>query len=329
MVSPNSTGSPNTTHSREVESTPSSDHMCQYMLSLSHVTTLNGKFEIVVFIFLFLLIVSSNTVLIYSMIKTNEIKTNTSKFMMALSVGDLVAALALIPTHIAIVHLQRFSCIGYSIKQFFEVFLGTSATLLTFGMGFDRYLFISKPHLHSSLESKVPPVLLIGFVVIYTISFAFGGCVVALVYSSASMRFATVFNLVSIVVYVLVLSSSLLVNGLLLSYIRKQTKQIRRLSNTHIQSSYQQRATKTVAFISCIQFMTIAPWLISLLFMTFGIGEDEFILHADTIYYVHLWLKMPMFVYSFLNSLVFLFRNRVLVKFIKSKICKNKENQSK
>jgi len=286
------------------------------MLSLSNVITLNGKFEIVVYIFLFLLIIPSNTILIYSMIKTKETKTNTCKFLLFLGIGDLVAGIVLIPTHITIVHLQRYSCIGYSIKQFFEVFLSTSATILTLFMGLDRYIFISNPYLHTACKNKVP-VLSIYLTMTYIISIAFGGSVVALIYSTVSLRFATIFNLVSVSMYLLVLSSSLFVNGLLLNHIRKQTMQIRKLSNTHIQSSYQQRATKTVALISCIQFLTISPWIISLAYMTFEFGEHEYIKNANVIYYIHSWLKMPMLLHSFLNSSVFMYRNKVLVKFIK------------
>lgn len=306
---------------QETKATRSQEQICQYMLSLGHVTTLNGKFLITVLIFLFLLIIPSNTALIYSMIKTKEIKTNTCKILLALSIGDMFAALVLIPTHITVVHLQKYPCIFYSIKHFLEVFLGTSATLLTLGMGLDRYIIISKPHFHTALQSKAP-VLPIYLAITYAVSIAFGSSVVGIILSNASIRFSIVFNLASIAVYVFVLSSSLIVNGLLLTYIHRQTKQIRRLSNTHIQSSYQQRATKTVVIISCIQFLTIAPWLISLTYMTF-----EFIKHIEdkqyssTLYYIHMWLKMPMYVYSFLNSSVFLYRNKVLVKFIKSKIC--------
>ena len=56
--------------------------MCNHMLSLSHVNTLNGKFEIVIFVVLFILIMTSNGLLIYGMLRTKEIKTNTARYFL-------------------------------------------------------------------------------------------------------------------------------------------------------------------------------------------------------------------------------------------------------
>ena len=53
---------------------------CGYMLSWSHLDTLNGKFEMIVFAILFMLILPSNGLLIYGMLKTKEIKNNTARY---------------------------------------------------------------------------------------------------------------------------------------------------------------------------------------------------------------------------------------------------------
>ena len=53
---------------------------CVRMLRWSRIDTLNGKFEMIVFAILFMLILPSNGLLIYGMLKTKEIKNNTARY---------------------------------------------------------------------------------------------------------------------------------------------------------------------------------------------------------------------------------------------------------
>eukprot|EP00111_Clytia_hemisphaerica_P020373 TCONS_00060010-protein len=272
---------------------------CRFMLSLSHVTTSHGKLELSFYIIIFLLIMFSNITLIYGLVKTKEIKTNTARLLTALSIGDLLTALVHIPTHITFTHLQRKSCIGYSMESFFAVFLGTSATIITSAMCLDRYLFISRPYKHPKTGTS-KYLVIVYLVLAYSISLSLAISVVIVALSDFGFRLATIFNIISSTIYVLILLTSLVVNTLLYSYIRNQTKEIKRLSNSHIQQrGYKRKATKTVLIISIIQIFTITPWVISLIYMTVEFGEKKYLEYMDTIYYAHVWLRMPVFLNSF------------------------------
>ena len=102
---------------------------------------------------------------------------------MALSVGDILTALVYIPTHIINVNVSLdVPCNGLGIEQFFTIFLGTSATILTTIICMDRYIFISRP-CQRMLSSPSSPsnqrrhstrkIFIVYCIVTYSISFSF------------------------------------------------------------------------------------------------------------------------------------------------------------
>ena len=52
---------------------------CSYMLSLSHISTTHGKFDLITGVILFILAIFANLLLVYGMAKTKDVKNNTSK----------------------------------------------------------------------------------------------------------------------------------------------------------------------------------------------------------------------------------------------------------
>ena len=54
-------------------------NICSYMLSLSDISTINGKLDLFVGILLFTFAIVANTLLIYGMLKTKQVTTITSK----------------------------------------------------------------------------------------------------------------------------------------------------------------------------------------------------------------------------------------------------------
>lgn len=156
----------------------------------------------------------------------------------------------------------------------------------------------------------------------FSIALALGITVVTIANGNSDFRAATIFNIVSIGIYILMLLASLVFNTLLVQYVYNQAKEIRRLTKIDdvivVQKPYRNRATKTVLLISGIQIFTIMPWVISLAYMTFEFGENRYVEFIDEIYYMHTWLKMPMFLNSFLNAVVFIHRNQHLIKFYRA-----------
>ena len=55
------------------------DFICDYLLSLSHLSTLNGKLDLAAYVLMFVFVTAANSILIHGMIKTKETKTNTAK----------------------------------------------------------------------------------------------------------------------------------------------------------------------------------------------------------------------------------------------------------
>ena len=53
--------------------------ICDYKLSLSDLSTLNGKLDLAAYVLLCIIVVSANILLVYGMVKTKEFKTNTAK----------------------------------------------------------------------------------------------------------------------------------------------------------------------------------------------------------------------------------------------------------
>ena len=258
---------------------------------------------------------------------------------MILSIGDILTALIYIPVHVTNVHLSQVKdpCIGYSIEQFIGVFLGTSATILTSIICMDRYFFISRPYRNTGTsvnasssrpsssnhaDRSTRKLFATYCILAFSIALALGITIVTIANGSNNFRAATVFNIVSIVIYILMLFTSLIFNTLLVRYVYKQAREIKRMTRSDnvivVQKPYRNKATKTVLLISGIQIFTILPWITSLAYMTFEFGEDGYVEFIDEIYYMHVWLKMPMFLNSFLNAVVFIQRNQHLLKFYRA-----------
>lgn len=269
---------------------------------------------------------------------------------MVLSVGDILTALVYIPTHIANVHLLtqvKDPCTVYSIEQFIGVFLGTSATILTSIICMDRYFFISRPYRNTgasvnTLSSKSSSthadksgrkLFALYCIFSFCVSLALGITVATIANGNSNFRAATIFNIVSIVIYIVMLLASLVFNTLLVRYVHKQSKEIRRMTKADgivvVQKPYRNRATKTVLMISGIQIFTIMPWVLSLAYMTFEFGENSYVDFIDEIYYMHTWLKMPMFLNSFLNAVVFIHRNQQLMKFYRALLSRMRSDSTK
>lgn len=247
---------------------------------------------------------------------------------MALSVGDILTALIYIPTHIIVVHLASTnSCTGYSIEKFNGVFLGTSSTILTSIICMDRYFFVKRPYRNSLGSTQLTTnqqgilakrVFVIYGTVTYTIALSLGITVTFIANGTISFRTAaTIFNIVSIAVYTSALLVSLVFNTLLVLYIRKKSREIKRQPSDE-DTSYQTKVTKTVLMISGIQFFTIIPWVIALIAMSIIFTKRHYFKYATEIHYMHIWLKMPMFLNSSLNAVVFICRNRSLMGFYRS-----------
>lgn len=243
---------------------------------------------------------------------------------MALSVGDILTALVYIPTHIINVNVSLdVPCNGLGIEQFFTIFLGTSATILTTIICMDRYIFISRP-CQRMLSSPSSPsnqrrhstrkIFIVYCIVTYSISFSFSITAYQNITLNNSYRSSLKYSILSFVIYTVMLLASLVFNTLLIRYVYNRAKEIKTLGIG--QTSYQYKATKTVLMISGVQILTIMPWIICLAAVAaYKFSQTRYQRKTNKIIYMYIWLKMPLFLNSFMNAVVFIRRDQRLVKF--------------
>lgn len=264
----------------------------------------------------------------------------SNRLLMVLSVGDILTALIYIPTHIIVVHFSsEASCIGYSIDQFLSAFLGSSVAILTSFICIDRYFFVTRPYRNSfglpassssSHEGRsTTKMSTVYCIVTYFVASSLGIFVVFITLGLANMQLATIYNIVLIALYSLALLASLVFNYLLIRYVYSESKQVKRLSinRVFVKKSYRNIVTKTVLMISGIQIFTTMPWVTSMLIIIFVFTEEHYQKYASQIYYMHLWLRMPMLLNSFLNAIVFIHRNGRLIQFYRNLFARTKAAQ--
>ena len=214
---------------------------------------------------------------------------------MALSVGDILTALISIPSHIIVVHLMPDdTCNMLGIEHFIAVFLGTSATILTSCTCMDRYIFISRNHRSTSNQTRSPlgKLFVLYCTIAYLVALTMSIAVLFIINGKMNFQEAYTFNKVSIAVYSMILLVSLVFNILLVRFIRRESKEIKR--HLDVKKARQNKATKTILIISAIQTFSIMPMGITLAIMTFVFPEEEYVTNLSENYYIYIWLRMPM-----------------------------------
>ena len=111
--------------------------------------------------------------------------------------------------------------------------------------------------------------------------------------------------LVALLIIFAVILTSVTLNAILVLYIRKQTMEIRRLSNTYIQTSYQKRATKTVFIITILLVLSNIPQIFLLIANQVARNPN-----IEVFMIAHNWTRLPILINSGLNALIYIYRNQ-------------------
>ena len=248
------------------------------------------------------------------------------RLLLVLNITDVILGSFLVVFH-QYIHFHgqgKNSCIFYGTEQFLAVFIGTTSTIFTFFMSFDRFIFIRRPIFHAKWNDKLPVIkLMVAF------SFTFGASAgvwtISIIYNNMSMdvnqRAVNLFTNL-LVLFVIVLLAVLLMNLILTHYIRNQSKTMDELSGTRPRN-YHSRATKTVIWISVVQIFTLLPPVIAFSIVINIFGKETYEDEVDLIYYVTSWLMVPVILNSILNAIVYYSRNKKLQKFFKKQISNN------
>ncbi|XP_066930937.1 C-C chemokine receptor type 5-like [Clytia hemisphaerica] len=304
------------------------DFVCDYLLSLSHISTLNGKLDLTAYVVMFVFATAANVILIHSMIKTKETRTNTAKLFLVMAITDLTICIILPFVHEFNIHFDtgKYTCTTYGVEQFFICFLGCSSTIFTFFITLDRFLFIRKSQWHQQMNDTYP-IVMIMLVFTYIVSTGTGIAIFMLIYRHLHEQISkpsVVFFSALLVLYVFVLIAELTINISLIVYIRKQAKQLRNITNCQTSNNRHKKATKTVLMISFIQIITTLPPVHAFINVIIVFAREEHDKHMSRIYYMTTWLNIPIILSSLMNAIVFVHRNDKLKTFYKQKISKHK-----
>lgn len=285
---------------------------CYQFLQLFHFSTVHGAFNLLINILVLLFILSTNTLVLYGLFKTKQTKGFTNRMFIMISISDLVCGCTVIPLNLFNIYLDEGSkdCILVSnIENWIYVILSFGSSINTCALAIDRFIFIRYPFKYQKIAPKRRILLLVA-TLSYSIIFT-----IIISYKNEDM-----FVIISISVVILILVVSLVVNVLLIKYIKKQTAEIRRLSNTFVKTSYKQRATKTVFMITTILMVTNLPQvcLLSYAFVTNSNEESK----AKTFLTIFHWTRLLVLMNAGLNALVFISRNKLIIKLYKRKLNK-------
>ena len=280
---------------------------CHQFLQLFHFSTTNGAFYLFCSILVLLFILSTNTLVLYGLFKTKQIKGFTNRMFIIISISDLICGCAVIPLNLINIYLDEESidCMMVSsIESWIYIILSFGSSINTCALAIDRFIFIRYPFKYQKIASKRRILLLVA-----TMSYSIG---VTMVFSRRDEELIAIFAISAVTIILVV---SLGVNIKLVKYIKKQTDEIRRLSNTFVKTSYKQRATKTVFLIIIILVVTHLPQvgLFSYMFVT-DVDEKGTITTFLTLYN---WTRLLVLMNAGLNALVYISRNKLIIKLYK------------
>jgi len=271
------------------------NHSCKYAKRFSDFSTLNGKLENIATASTLLFIIFSNVMLLYGLYRTKSTKGFTNRMFIIIS-QDLVCGCSVIPIYFAGIYidLPQRNCVTLHTYEYTIYMICTfSTTICTGALGVDRFVFIRYPFKHTIFTKTKTLWLTVIF------SYSISGM---LLFTCLYLEKFT--STLAILIIMIVIVVSVTLNVILVNYIRRQTKEIRRLSNTYIQTSYQRKATNTVLIITTILVLFNLPQVL-FIFMTQveNINEENSLI-------LHNWSRLPIFINSGLNALIYIYRNQ-------------------
>ena len=286
------------------------NQQCYQFLQEFHYSTTNGAFNLLANILVLLFILLTNTLVLYGLFITNQTKSFTNRMFIIISISDLICGCTVIPLNLINIYLDEESkdCILMSnIENSIYIILSFGSSINTCALAIDRFIFIRYPFKYKKIASKRRILLLV-----VTLSYSVGFTIIA----SRKDENLFVISAISVVIFILVVS--IVVNVQLVKYIKKQTEEIRRLSNTFVKTSYKQRATKTILMIITILVVTQLPQ-VSILSYTFITNEER---RTKISFIIFHWTRLLVLMNAGLNALVYISRNKLIIKLYKNKVNK-------
>ena len=205
-----------------------------------------------------------------------------------MAITDLTIGFFLMVYHEVLIKINtgNHTCTLIGMKQFCAAFLASCSVIFTFFMTLDRYIFIKKRTLHAIANEKYPVVKIIA-VFTWLVAFAMAMCLFNLIYKdfiTKVPRRVITFFVFLIILYVIVLASVLIMNTVLVRYIKEHARQMSNLSNSQTSKRTHKKATKTVIWISLFQMITTIPPTCFFGKLLYVLATDTHMQHFEEIY---------------------------------------------
>ncbi|XP_065642219.1 olfactory receptor 5D13-like isoform X1 [Hydra vulgaris] len=292
------------------------DAICKYQYK-DMVEYTNSRFLISCYTFNAVFTLATNGFLVLGLHLTNKNKkyTRNEKLVIVLSITDILYALIVSPSQSVLLKLiDNFGCLEISIISFFRIWL--------LGLSSSTFIIIScERYLTVFYNSKICGVTIkdsylfgyLSIVIIFTCNTA---VLYSAVYASSSLHLQFILYIGTGFITLASLFLIVVANLLMLVQTKKKLK-----SSIQVQKNIKIKnyITKTVVIISLTHVLFYAPCLIAQFYLSFVFTKNN-VFQIPAVYRVLMWTVVIREVNSWINPLIYVFRNRKVSKIFGSRI---------
>ena len=274
--------------------------------------------------------ITSNSVLIYALHKTIQLKNATGKFLAAMSLSDLLLGFAIFPMVIAIILMKlnggKRNCALEIVTRYFGMGSIYFSGFMLLAVAYDRYLHVSKlMRYHEFMTSCRMKSIIVASIVASNIPMV-----------TALFVPAIYFQVIILVVDITAITAICILYKSVLKRVRSHSLRIRKISQSESEKQQKLRekrdlsVTKAVRTLLFIMLVLYGPYHIS----TTAQAYFEY-LRPQKYVYLKYWLDIAEYLSIILitstacvNSTVFCFYNSRIKRFLSHHFCCRKETIS-
>ena len=233
---------------------------------------------------------------------------------MCLGINDLIFGLAVIIHHIMMFVMGYIICTSFLINEFLLYFFYSISGVLILGATTERYFFITRKSFYNRCFTST---VFRGYIVM--------GVILGLGYSTVlitghlSQNPKTISYILLTLGFntIVVLLGATILNFALIHHIKRSEKRINNMNcNASRITSSHSRATYTIILISFVLVMACFCAGFNLLYLGFTGLHNPLVFATYYVTYGN-WIMVPVFLYSAINSFIYLYRNEKIMKLYK------------
>ena len=291
---------------------------CTVIMGIYKLSPTNGVMLIVMYSLVMVFIITSNTTLIIGLWKTKQTKSLMHRLFISISICDLIIGAIVLPIYIGTLnHFQKYKCMAMAIQLFFLQSLVMFNAIVIFEIGIDRYFSVTQSDNNRKYTRK--PIFTIFMTCAIIIALIWGILTSVAVYNIKKNKMLPYVHIIISLFSLHVMFFTLLANFLLIRYVHKTTKEMRRYSGTAQHTNYDSKATQTIRIISIVLVLSYLPAVI--ISMHTGIiflEHKPSIAETERLYNISSWVYITMYLNSGFNAVVFMARNNEIRTYYKT-----------